>query len=383
MSLPAPAAASFAPSYRAARRLFMDASAAAGLTLQTFAHPLPGAEGEALAMDVARAGGFDATALLVISSACHGVEGHCGSGVQHALLSDATFMAEARAAGVALLFVHALNPHGFSHGRRVTHEGVDLNRNFLDFTGSAALPANPGYDALASWLVPLVPPTWPPTPENEAALAAYAQAHGERGLQQAITGGQYRHPQGLFYGGQAPTWSRLAIERVLRQHAGSVQRLGWIDLHTGLGPCGHGERIFAARPDDATLARARAWWGADGGTVTALHDGSSSAASQISGMLWQAAYSQCPQAEFTGIALEYGTVPLAQALLALRHDHWCAAQPQVDAAQREAARQAMRAAFYVDTEDWKQQIVQQGRAAARLAISGLSGLSGQAGLAGG
>ena len=360
-----PAAAHFAPSYREARRLFLDATSAAGLTLQTLAHPLAGAEGEALAMDVARAGGFDLPSLLVISSACHGVEGHCGSGLQHALLGDAGFLAEARAAGVALLFVHALNPHGFSHSRRVTHEGVDLNRNFVDF--GAPLPASPGYDALA----PLVlPATWPPAAENEAQLQAYASEHGERGLQQAITGGQYRHPQGLFYGGSAPTWSRLTIERVLRQHGAGVRRLAWMDVHTGLGPSGHGERIFAARPDVQTLARARAWWGADGGTVTALHDGSSSA-SQVSGMLWQAAYSACPQAEFTGMALEYGTVPLAQTLLALRFDHWCAARPEARAAQRESARQAMRAAFYIDNDVWKQQVLVQGRVAARLAVAGL------------
>jgi Protein of unknown function (DUF2817) len=358
--------AHFAPSYRTARRLFLDAASAAGLPVQTFAHPLPGAEGEALAMDVARAGGFELPALLVVSSACHGVEGHCGSGIQHAMLSDAGFLADAQAAGVALLFVHALNPHGFSHSRRVTHEGVDLNRNFVDF--GAPLPPSPGYDALAHLVLP---ETWPPAPANEAALQAYAAQHGERALQQAITGGQYRHPLGLFYGGTAPTWSRLTIERVLRQHGASTRRLAWIDLHTGLGPSGHGERIFAARPDEATLARARAWWGADGGTVTALHDGSSSA-SQVSGMLWQAAYSACPQAEFTGMALEYGTVPLAQTLLALRFDHWCAARPAATAEQRAAARQAMREAFYVDEPGWKQRVVAQGLAAARMALAGLS-----------
>ena len=72
--------------------------------------------------------------LLLLSSACHGVEGHCGSGVQIFALHDAEWRAKARAQGVAVLYVHALNPHGFSHGRRVTHENVDINRNFLDFS---------------------------------------------------------------------------------------------------------------------------------------------------------------------------------------------------------------------------------------------------------
>ena len=39
-------------------------------------------------MDVARDGPMDAKSLLVLSSACHGVEGFCGSGVQVALLRD-------------------------------------------------------------------------------------------------------------------------------------------------------------------------------------------------------------------------------------------------------------------------------------------------------
>jgi hypothetical protein len=98
------------------------------------AHPLLGRDGELLAMDVARFGAADAPAVLILSSGCHGVEGYCGSGVQNALLADAGFHAAAARAGVALLYIHALNPYGFSWLRRTTHENVDLNRNFQDFS---------------------------------------------------------------------------------------------------------------------------------------------------------------------------------------------------------------------------------------------------------
>ena len=86
-------------------------------------------------------GADDAQALLIVSSGCHGIEGYCGSGLQVALLRDGALRARARDAGVALLLVHAMNPWGFSHGRRVTFENVDLNRNFVDFGRS--LPLNP------------------------------------------------------------------------------------------------------------------------------------------------------------------------------------------------------------------------------------------------
>jgi hypothetical protein len=94
---------------------------------------------------------------------------------------------------------------------------------------------------------------------------------------------------------------------VLQEHGTRCTRLGWIDLHTGLGPSGHGERIFACRDDAAALARARAWWGAG---VTSIYDGSSTR--PLSGLMWMRRLRECPQAEYTGIALEYGTAAAAR-----------------------------------------------------------------------
>ena len=104
----------FAQSYAEARAKFLAAADAAGLDVVSHPHPLLGRDGEPLAMDVARFGAADAPALLMVTSACHGVEGYCGSGVQNALLADPGFHAAARQAGVAVLYVHGLNPYGFS-----------------------------------------------------------------------------------------------------------------------------------------------------------------------------------------------------------------------------------------------------------------------------
>ena len=358
------AAAFFSQSYAEARARFLQAAATAGLAVESHPHPLPGQEGEPLAMDVARFGPADARSLLLISSACHGVEGFCGSGVQNALLADADFHRQATAAGVAVLYVHALNPYGFSWWRRTTHENVDLNRNFHDF--SQPLPANPGYAALAELIVPA---TWPPAPESEAALAAFAAEHGPRALQTAISGGQHTHADGLFYGGSAPTWSHLTLRRVLQTHGARCARLAWIDLHTGLGPNGVGERIFACKDDAAALARARAWWGLG---ITSIYDGSSSSA-RLTGLMWLTAYQECAQAEYTGIALEYGTLPLDQMLYALRADQWLANHPQTDAATAAAMKRQTRDAFYSDNDVWKASIVEQGLTAARQAVAGLAG----------
>ena len=357
------AESAFSQTYAEARGKVLAAAEAAGLDVQSHAHPMLGRDGEALAMDVVRLGAVDAPAVLLVTSACHGVEGFCGSGVQVAWLRDRAWLDEVRASGVALLLVHALNPYGFSWWRRTTHENVDLNRNFRDF--SQPLPANPGYDALASAVVPAV---WPPTVENEAALQRYAQAHGERALQEALSGGQYTHPQGIFFGGHNPTWSNLTLRQVLRQHGRRCRQIGWIDLHTGLGPSGHGEKIFAGPDDAEAVARARRWWGDD---VTSIYDGSSTSA-RLSGLMWLSAGEECPQAVMTGIALEYGTLPLDQVLDALRADQWLENHPEVPAATREALKRKTREAFYTDTPAWKEAVLLQALDAARAALAQLS-----------
>jgi hypothetical protein len=356
--------AHFSNSYAEARPKFIAAARAAGCPVETHLLPdLTGVDGEPLAMDVALLGARAARNVLVLTSATHGVEGYCGSGIQIALLSDGRVSRAAIDAGVALVFVHAVNPHGFSYGRRVNEDNVDLNRNFRDF--SVPAPVNAGYAEVHDLLLPKV---WPPSPEHEGRNAAYIAARGVRAYQSAVTGGQYAFPDGLFYGGARPTWSNRTIRAVLRRHASGRKRFGWIDIHTGLGPRGHGEKIFAGRNNAPDLARTRAWWGAE---VTSIYDASSSSA-ELTGLMFNAAYEECPGVEYTGIGLEYGTVPLQETLQALRADHWLHLHPEAAPSLKIAIRQRMRDAFYVDADDWKAAVVLQARDATSRALARLA-----------
>lgn len=110
-------AAAFAPAYARARVQFLEAAATAGTALGS--HPLPGtgADGETLAIDTARDGAADAGALLILSSGRHGTDGRVGSGVQVFALHDAAWREQAHTAGVAVLYVHALDPEACSFQR--------------------------------------------------------------------------------------------------------------------------------------------------------------------------------------------------------------------------------------------------------------------------
>jgi hypothetical protein len=355
--------AAFARNYAEARRKFHDAARSRSLQVERHLHPVArGADGEELSADVALLGDAHASALLVLTSGMHGVEGFCGSGCQVLLLRDDVVHSAVARSGVAVLFHHAVNPFGFSHVRRVNEDNVDLNRNFLDF--SEAPPPNAAY---ASVHAVVVPDEWPPTKHNSASIGAYVARHGVARLQAAITGGQSDFADGLFYAGRGPAWSNIVLRAVLQRFGANRQRLGWIDFHTGLGPWGHGEKILSGPDDAAMIARARRWYGVD---VTTMYDGSSTSA-LLTGVAYHAALESCPNAEYTGIALEYGTRSLNEVLQALRADQWLANHPEADEPRRSAIKQQMRNAFHDDGAAWQALVYGQARLAVLQALRAL------------
>jgi hypothetical protein len=353
---------SFSADYAGARAKFRAAAAAAGGVLEAVSHPEPGPDGAALTTDVAWFGPREAEAVLVMISGTHGVEGFCGSGAQVDWLRRGE--AAGLPSGVAVLMIHAINPYGFAWLRRVTHENVDLNRNWIDF--SKPLPRNPGYDELADAIGPT---EWTPQAQQASrqVLGAYMAAHGPAAIQQALSGGQYRHPKGVFYGGSGPTWSRRTQTAVFETHLKQAGRIGIIDYHTGLGPWGYGEQIITDTPGSAGFVRARAWYG---GAVTSPSGGSSTSADIVGDGL-AAAPQILSHAAVTGMALEVGTQDLMTVMDAARADAWLHAYGDLKSRQGQAIKAQIRAAFYGDADDWKGMVAGQSLLACRQAIAGL------------
>jgi hypothetical protein len=353
----------FAATYAEARGKFRDAAQRAGARLTEYPNPTKGPNGEALATDVAWLGPQDASRILMTVSATHGAEGFCGSGIQ--VGSFAGGVAGELPKDTALLAIHAINPYGFAWIRRVTEENVDLNRNFVDHT--KPLPRNEGYEELHDAIAPL---EW-----NAASQAAsrarfddYVAREGAAAFQRALSGGQYRHEDGIFYGGAAPTWARRTLLRILAEHAGAARHLAMIDYHTGLGPWGHGEKITLHPPGSAALKRAEAWCG----SVTNPALGTSSSAEltgdNLNGLQ---AVLAAKGIDFTGMALEYGTLPLRDVLDAVRADNWLHHHGTVESKEGRDLKSLIRDAFYGDKDDWKAMVLEQGVTAQRAALRGL------------
>jgi len=355
----------FSATYAEARQKFRDAATKAGAVLRSYLNPTKGPSGEDLTTDVARLGPADASRVLVTMSATHGGEGFCGSGIQIASL--AAGIAGELPPGTALLAIHAINPYGFAWIRRVTEENCDLNRNFVDH--GKPLPRNDWYDELVDAICPL---EWTDASLTAAqkTLDAFAMKHGMAALQKALSGGQYTDPDGIFYGGLAPTWARQTLLRIVADHMKGARAVALIDYHTGLGPYGHGEQISLHAGGSAALKRAEAWYG----TITNPALGTSTSAELHGDNLNGLEPVLAGRAiAFTGMALEYGTLALREVLDAVRADNWLHQHGVVDSAAGRALKAQMRDAFYGDRDDWKAMILEQGIGAQRAALRGLRG----------
>lgn len=327
--------------YTESRHRFLDAAGQAGATVMSSAHSLRGIDGEELAIDVASIGSDDARSVLLIVSGTHGVEGFTGSALQHGWFQD---HAADRPTDLRVVLIHAFNPYGFAWVRRVNEDNVDLNRNFVDW--SQPPPANEDYGGLAHLLVP---EAWDDETQQATTLQllAHAEEVGFPRLQEIVSGGQYTHPTGVFYGGTGPVWSHRWLVDHLPGLVGSATRLVLLDLHTGLGPWGHGELISHESADMPGYRRGTEWWG----DVRSMVDGESVSAS-LSGD-WLGVLDQLlPGVEITAVALEFGTVDVVSVLQALRADAVLHAHRDPRGSGADSVRAQVRAAFADDDPAW-------------------------------
>ena len=222
----------FSPDYATARERFRAAAEKARVERISLGLAARGPGASPLAIDIAWCGPRSAFRVLLHTSGLHGVEAFAGSAVQLAAL----MAPPALPPGCALVLVHVLNPYGMAWLRRANENNVDLNRNFLPpgahQEDSRAATLYSALDAL------LNPPSPPCADFFKLRLVCRAARHGPRRLQQAIAEGQYRYPQGLFFGGSKLEPGPAAYLDWLGRNLDGAAYLMALDLHTGLGSFG-------------------------------------------------------------------------------------------------------------------------------------------------
>lgn len=173
--------------------------------------------------------------VLILTTAEHGIEGYVGAAMQQRFIERFLPRLDPRTTG--LLLVHTINPWGMKHHRRVNPNNVDLNRNFL-YDRSFDVTSNPDYDRLLDLLLADRPF------KNMASsklsyylkLAKKVLQMGWSSFKSAFLLGQYRHANGLFYGGKGYQEETKLMIDLYRQAFGDYDQILHLDMHTGYGP---------------------------------------------------------------------------------------------------------------------------------------------------
>lgn len=343
------------------RRRVLGPAETAGATLAAYAHPRLGPNGETLTTDTARFGApvGEADTVVLVSSGVHGVEGHAGSGVQELLVGSDRL--GGLPPGVAVVVVHAVNPYGFAWSRRVDHDNIDVNRNFVDY---ADLPANPRYGEVD----PILNPREIDLDDRSflGELLAFWSEVGDDVAFRTISGGQYSHPAGVQFGGQGASWSRRTMEQVWeRELVGARTAIG-LDIHTGLGPLGRLTVFQTADAGEAAAERGGAWFPAH----IYRSDRTGSIDHGLLGPGFDAwAAGRLDTATFV---LEVGTHEPTEGVSVFRADNWLHHHGDPTSELGLRIRGQVRDFFFVDDHGWRADVADQVLAAVHATLDGVA-----------
>lgn len=356
--------------YAAARARFMALAKDAGARIDSVVHPSArGPAGEALAVDIAWIGPErPKTAFLAVSS-MHGLEGPAGSAVQAAWLAGGA--AERLPDGAAVCLVHGLNPWGFAYRARGTENNVDLNRNFIDFTG--ALPVNPYYARIRD-AIRLPSLGLEDIPKLIALYEGLVKAMGPARLSIAVNSGQYEDPEGLAFGGSGIEFGHQTLLDRMIPALKSVRRLTFIDWHTGVGAYGEvaflpcGKRGTAAYQICAQMwgaARIEQWRRSQAEEAIEADEALIGESTDKSGQLRHWLQRVLPDTEVAGAVIEFGTEKpqdMDKLVLCTLYDRYLRF---VDRGARTSAKHAWALdihskLFVPDDPDWRALAVREG-----------------------
>ncbi|MBR5596761.1 MAG: DUF2817 domain-containing protein [Lachnospiraceae bacterium] len=177
------------------------------------------------------------TNLVVITTGVHGIEGYIGSVMLDVFWQEQYPQLDKDNTGV--LVVANINPYGMKNHRRYNENNVDLNRNFIMDWNDFDMSVNQDYPKVESFLGPqkkMGNALWHEA-GFYAALAKNVISEGADAISNALLGGQYEYPQGVYYGGNGDQESTLYVKEVFEKTLqGGYENIVHIDIHSGYGP---------------------------------------------------------------------------------------------------------------------------------------------------
>lgn len=209
---------------------------AAGMDVQFYSHPID--EEDGLYIDnIYLPSQSEKKNLIVFTTGVHGIEGYIGSVMMDVFFEELYSQIDTSDTGV--LVVANVNPYGMKYLRRYNENNVDLNRNFILDWENFDLSTNTEYPKVVDFLGPkgqIGNALWHEV-GFYGSLVKQAVTVGADTISDALLGGQYEYPEGVYYGGQGDEASTVFLKDVFTQSLSSdYENIVHIDVHSGYGP---------------------------------------------------------------------------------------------------------------------------------------------------
>lgn len=340
----------FPENYLEARNSLIKFAIKTNAYIKSYKYKEKGKQNENLYSDAIYLGHKNAQKLIVIISGTHGIEGYAGSACQFKILQEYNIQNHYK--DTAILLIHALNPWGYSHNRRVTSESIDLNRNFIDFNSLNDRKIYKSF--IHKYIVSL---KWY---SFKRYIFDFFLILGiifnKRKISTIISSGQFYFQKGLFYGGQNESQSNIIFQKIKKDFCfDQKQKVIIIDIHTGLGKHAEG-KLISDRPDDTytfqTLSKLFNY------TIESTYQ-KQSVSSSLSGSLIKSLDDE--HKNKFGIVLEFGTIHPFKILQNLRFDSWLHnyANKKYFNQYKEISEKLMKASFIPQDKNWQDKVVEK------------------------
>ena len=338
--------------YFASRARFIELGNACGAHMDSHAIAAVGPAREPLTVDVASLTSSDDEHLIILTSGVHGVEGFIGACVQFQALQ--ILAQDGLPPGTGIAMVHAVNPWGFAHLRRVDENNVDVNRNFFGTTPNS----HPQYATLD----PVINPKTAPNTAGEIkywinVMKLIAFNLGIAKLFKPIAQGQYDFPKGVFYGGTQLSESTSLLQDLILGLSANAKQITVLDVHSGLGPSATASLI--GNTNIVTEEERSSWLNNHYGQGVYI-DTQKDNAYNANGTLSRWCQSVLGEKMYLYLCIEIGTVNPIKLFSALRRENQAHHWAEHNAKSTVKAKQSLRDVFAPKSQHWKSKSVEQG-----------------------
>ena len=345
---------SFYNSYEDIRAHLQELSSDLGA--ETYSHPIDESDGlyiDTFYLPAAQ----DQTNLVVLTTGVHGIEGYIGSVMLDVFFQEVYPTLNPSNTGV--LVVANVNPYGMKYMRRYNENNVDLNRNFILDWETFDLATNKDYPKVDTFLGP--------TGKIGNALWHEAITEGADTISDALLGGQYEYPQGVYYGGNGDEASTVYLKDVFaRCLDSSYENIVHIDVHSGYGPR-YNMVIFNSVYETMSEAQSQEAFGYDH-IIAYDSEAFYATTGDTTDFFYRLADSVDSDKALFSTCFEFGTIGDAffDTILSLKYtvdenrNHW---YPTENATSAEIVRQNYLELFYPTETAWREKTVADFKAA--------------------